>query len=66
MTTARIFADLDQELEVRIRAWITMAEQAADEGDRWSTEIHKARADALHDFGCWVAEHFHLPVGDGA
>lgn len=66
MTTARIFEDLEVELELRVRAWLTMAAQASSEGDRWSCEMQKARAEALHDFGLWIADHFKLPVGYGA
>lgn len=66
MTVDRVFEDLEVELELRVRAWLTMAEQAAQEGDRWSAEIHKGRAEALHQFGLWIADHFKLPVGYGA
>ena len=66
MTPAQVFADLEQELQLEIRTWLLMADQAASEGDRWTCEIHKARADALHAFGLWMAAHFHLAVGDGA
>ena len=69
MTPDQIFADLEQELQLEIRTWLLMADQAASEGDRcWTCEIHKARADALHAFGLWMAAHFHLTltVDDGA
>lgn len=65
MTTDRVLADLEEQLTLRVKAWLTMAEQASSEGDRWSAEIHKGRAEALHEFGLWMAAHFHLPAGYG-
>lgn len=66
MTPEQIFEDLEVELAREIRTWLLMADQAAGEGDRWMVEIHKGRAEALHQFGLWIAAHFHLPVGNGA